>query len=127
MITLTNAQLNAFNNPQMRSLLSDPQRQFPIKVAFALHELINEVQKKLQAYNTVVKKLLDDNGVTVDPKTGMMIFPKKDGVSQLVMDELKTLNELEVEIAGKKLALSEDWPKMTVFELAILRPFIDGE
>lgn len=124
-VELTNAQLNAFSTPQLRELLGDTKRMFPIKDAFTIHENLEVLQLKIKAYNDTVQALFKKHGVTVEPN-GMMVFPKKDGVQQEVQEALKELAEMKVSVELTKLKMGDDWPKLTVTEIAILRPMIDG-
>ena len=123
-ITLTNAQLNAFNSPIFKALIGDKSRPFPVMDAFRLYEITTSLQDKLSTYNKTVSELLTRHNVEVLP-TGEVVYKEED-VRELVNGELKKLNELEIDIPGEKLTISETWPNLTLQEISILRPLLNG-
>lgn len=124
-VKMSNVQLNAFTSPQLRELLGDKHRMFPVQTAFAIHENLDVIRRKLKAYNETLQGIFKKHGVTVEPN-GAMIYPKKDGVQQEVQQALKELSEMTIEVDLTLIKMGDDWPKLTVTEIAILRPMIDG-
>lgn len=123
MIRLTNVKVVAFNTPLMGKLFSDPDRRFPVKVAFRIADFIQQVQSHFKAYNDTKKNLIEKHLGKIDPKTGAVSYPNEKNAAGAVAD-LEELNSIEIKCDGEKVVMSDDWPYLTLAEATILSPII---
>ena len=124
MFKVSNGQLSAFNSPVIASLFADPARQFPVQDAFRLSDLVQQIQTRLQTYNEHVRKTIKQGGGEI-AKSGQVSYknPEDQLKTQLEIDKL---NEVEIELIGALVLITENWPKLSLAEATILRPITDG-
>ena len=126
MIKLTTGQASAFNSPVIGKLFSDQTRQFPIKDAFQLSDVVQQIQSRLGAYNEQLRGIIEKQGGTIHPD-GKIVYEDPEG-AQKAQAQINLLNEAEIELPGEKLTIDDDWPKLTLAEATILGAIInDGK
>lgn len=122
MIKIKNGEASAFNSPAIANLFNNDQRQFPVDDAFQLLDMINSIQIRLEPYHQTVKKIISEHHGKVDGK-GKISYPDPQS-QESARKKIETLNDIEIEITGNRLNPTEDWPKLTLTEAAILRPLL---
>lgn len=122
MIKIKNGEASAFNSPAIANLFNNDQRQFPVEDAFKLLDMINNIQQRLEPYRQTVKKVISEHQGKIDSK-GMVSYPDAQK-QESARKKIETLNQIEIEISGNRLNPTDDWPKLTLTEAAILRPLL---
>lgn len=124
MLKITNGQAAAFNTQVIANLFSDQSRQFPIEDAFKLSDAIQQIQNRLPAYKTQLRKIIEENGGCVGP-SGLVDYPdpKKYEIAQ---QQIQRLNAISFEVQCESVCINADWPKLSLAEATILRPLLNG-
>lgn len=123
MFKITNGQASAFNSSIIGKLFSDQSRQFPVADSFRLSDLVQLIQDRMRTYNEQVRKIVTANRGEILPD-GRVDYEKFD--DQVTANkQIMELNAVEIEIAGEKLKIKDDWPNLSLAEATILKAIID--
>lgn len=122
MIKITAGKASAFNSPIIGQLFSDSTRKFPVKVAFQLSDLIQQIQAKLKNYNEQLKHIIEEHGGTIS-SSGLVTYPEGTDTKE-IQSEIDKLNSAEVELTGSQLEMDDSWPNLSLAEITVLMPLI---
>lgn len=112
------------NSPVAGKLFNDDKKQFPLKSALIIADFIEQIKSRQQAYIDTVKKIVKKyNGITSHDGSIAYDDPlNRDRAGK----EISEINQVEIELNGEQLTIDDDWPKLTLAEASLLKPFIKG-
>lgn len=122
MIKLTNRQATALLSPAAQKLFSSEDRRFPIDAIFMILDIIKLAEVRSKLYREQLDKILDAHGGKIKPD-GSISFNGSIDTEQAV-EEIKKLNDIEMEYPGEKLKITDDWPNLQLNEAYIIEPLI---
>lgn len=122
MIKLSNQQAALLISPLGRSLLN---KTFPVKESFLISDVVKSIDQRIESYRISFKKIVEKhNGEIL--KDGQITY-KTDKDKDNALEEIKALNDINLEYPGELLKITDDWPKLTPNEATILSPLISRE
>lgn len=112
------------NSPVAQKLFNDDKKQFPLKDALIFADFIEQIKNRQQAYLETMRKIVkkydglahDDGSISYDDPL------KRDRAGK----EISEVNKIEMELAGDALKVGDDWPKLTLAEATLIKPFVKG-
>lgn len=125
MIKISNKVIADIATSDIRGLLADPARAFPVDDAFRIVDFVNQIQEKSKLYFEQLHGIIRKYNGSVE-KNNYINFPDMENREAATI-EIQKLNAVLVEIPGEPLQKSSDWPKLTLPEAALLYPLLKAD
>lgn len=125
MIKLKNKEASALLSPTAQMLFSDSKRQFPVKDSFLLLDLIKMIEERIKPFNEKIREIVIKYNGVILPNGSIKLPP--DNESEIAINEISELNNVELEYSFEKLKIKDNWPNLSVQEAHILEPIISRD
>lgn len=122
MVKLTNREASGFVSPVIVELFNSKDRRFPIKDAFRIAEMIQDIQKKFKIAQDQTRFIIESGGGKIheDGRVEYKTFEDQKNATE----KLEELDGIVVSIPGEKIEQKDSWPDLSVQEAYLLKPII---
>jgi len=125
MIKITQGQAHLIlNSPVAQALFNGDKKEFPIKDALLIADFIEQIRSRQQPYLDAMRKIVRKHGGTAH-ENGAVSYEDPESRDN-ANAEMAEINRAEIELNGESIGIGEDWPKLTLAEVTLLKPFLRG-